>query len=132
MLSRRAATAATTRVMPELIRSPSTVEAAGIPPKQIREVVGRVNTGEARVSVAHMTSPPGWSEPWQRPEFDEWTYVLSGAVVVEHEGGELVVAAGQAVRTGAGERVRYRTPGGADYVAVCLPAFSPDTVHRED
>jgi mannose-6-phosphate isomerase-like protein (cupin superfamily) len=118
--------------MPTLIPSPTIVEAAGTPPKQIREVAGRVNTTEPRVSIAHMTSQPGWSEPWQRPEFDEWTYVLSGSIVVEHDGARLEVAAGQAVHVAASERVRYSTPDGADYVAVCLPAFAPDTVHRED
>jgi len=118
--------------MPELIDSVSLVEAAGTPPKQIREVVGRVNTGERRLSIAHMTSPPGWAEPWQQPEFDEWTYVLAGAVVVEHEAGSFQAAAGQAVHARAGERVRYSTPQGADYVAVCLPAFAPDTVHRDE
>ena len=117
--------------MPELIESPSLVEAAGTPPKRIREVAGRVNTGESRLSIAHMTSPPGWAEPWQQPEFDEWTYVLAGAVVVEHEAGSFEVAAGQAAHAGAGERVRYSTPSGADYIAVCLPGFAPGTVHRE-
>lgn len=117
--------------MPELIHSPALVEAAGTPPKQIREVVGRVNTGEDRLSVAHMTSPPGWSEPWQQPEFDEWTYVLTGRVVVEHEAGGFAVTAGQAVHARAGERVRYSTPEGADYIAVCLPAFAPQIVHRD-
>ena len=117
--------------MPELIASPSLVEAAGTPPKRIREVTGRVNTGEQRLSIAHMTSPPGWSEPWQQPDFDEWTYVLSGSVRVDHDGGSFDVAAGQAVRAVAGERVRYSTPDGADYVAVCLPAFAPQTVHRD-
>jgi quercetin dioxygenase-like cupin family protein len=117
--------------VPELIESPSLVEAAGTPPKQIREVVGRVNTGESRVSIAHMTSPPGWAEPWQQPEFDEWTYVLTGAVVVEHETGSFEVAAGHAVHARPGERVRYCTPDGADYIAVCLPAFAPATVHRD-
>jgi len=117
--------------MPELIASPTLVEAAGTPPKRIREVAGRVNTGETRLSIAHMTSPPGWSEPWQQPDFDEWTYVLSGSVRVEHDGGAFDVAPGQAVRAVAGERVRYSTPAGADYVAVCLPAFAPETVHRD-
>jgi len=117
--------------VPELIASPSLVEAAGTPPKQIRELAGRVNTAEARLSIAHMTSPPGWAEPWQQPEFDEWTYVLAGSVVVEHEAGGFEVAAGQAVHAAAGERVRYSTPSGADDIAVCLPAFAPDTVHRD-
>jgi mannose-6-phosphate isomerase-like protein (cupin superfamily) len=120
--------------MPELIDSPSRVEAAGTKPKLIDEFVGRVNTGEARVSVARMRSPEGWVEPGQRPEFDEWTVVLDGALHVEHEGGELDVRAGQAVLVRAGEWVRYSTPeaGGAQYVAVCLPAFAPDTVHRDE
>src|SRR3954453_14200353 len=117
--------------MPDLIAAPTLVEAAGDPPKQTREVAGRVNTGEGRVSIAHMTSPPGWSEPWQRPDFDEWTYVMRGAVVVEHDGGRFEVVPGQGVHAAAGERVRYSTPDGADYVAVCLPAFTPDSVHRD-
>ncbi|HEX6985348.1 MAG TPA: cupin domain-containing protein, partial [Planctomycetaceae bacterium] len=119
--------------MPELIARPSVVEAAGNKPKTIREFVGRVNTGTAAVSVAHMSSPPGWVEPGQRPEFDEYTVVLRGSLRVEHEGGSLEVAAGQAVLARAGEWVRYSTPGsdGAEYVSVCLPAFSPATVHRD-
>jgi mannose-6-phosphate isomerase-like protein (cupin superfamily) len=120
--------------MPELIEKPTRVEAAGTPPKLIDEYVGRVNTGTDRVSVARMRSPAGWQEPGQRPEFDEITLVLAGMLRVEHEGGELAVRAGQAVLTRAGEWVRYSTPeeGGAEYVAVCLPAFSPGTVHRDD
>jgi quercetin dioxygenase-like cupin family protein len=118
--------------MPELIESPSRVEAAGTKPKLIDEYAGRVNTGEARLSVAHMRSPAGWVEPGQRPEFDEYTLVLKGALRVEHEGGELEVVPGQAVLARAGEWVRYSTPEGAEYVAVCLPAFSPDTVHRDE
>ncbi len=120
--------------MPELIENPSRIEAAGTKPKLIDEYVGRVNTGEARVSVAHMRSPEGWLEPGQRPDFDEYTVVLEGCLRVEHEGGELDVRAGQAVLVRGGEWVRYSTPeaGGASYVAVCLPAFSPDTVHRDD
>ena len=120
--------------MPELIATPSRVEAAGTPPKLIDEFVGRVNGGEERVSVARMRSPEGWAEPAQRPEFDEYTIVLAGAVVVTHDDGELEVEAGQAVLVRAGERVRYSTPrsGGAEYVAVCLPAFAPEAVHRED
>ena len=117
--------------MPRLIEGPTKVEAAGTPPKTIRELVGVVNTGESRVSVAHMTSPPGWAEPWQQPDFDEWTVVLDGAVHVEHNGGSFTARAGQAVHATAGERVRYSTPEGADYIAVCLPAFTPDTVHRD-
>jgi ethanolamine utilization protein EutQ (cupin superfamily) len=120
--------------VPELIPRPSRIEAAGTKPKLIDEVVGAVNTGETRVSVAHMRSPSGWQEPGQRPEFDEWTYVLRGALHVEHEAGALDVAAGQAVLVRGGEWVRYSTPGeeGAEYLAVCLPAFSPSTVHRDD
>jgi mannose-6-phosphate isomerase-like protein (cupin superfamily) len=119
--------------VPRLIESPSRVTAAGKPPKTIDEYVGRVNTGDARLSVAHMRSPAGWSEPGQRPEFDEFTLVLRGALRVEHEGGELTVSAGQAVHTSAGEWVRYSSPGadGAEYVAVCLPAFTLDAAHRD-
>jgi mannose-6-phosphate isomerase-like protein (cupin superfamily) len=119
--------------MPELIAKPTTIEAAGNLPKVIQEFVGRVNTGTGSVSVAHMTSPSGWVEPGQRPEFDEYTIVLSGTLVVESAAGQLEVTAGQAVHTKPGEWVRYSSPGadGADYIAVCLPAFSPDTVHRD-
>ena len=120
--------------MPELIDTPSRVEAAGTKPKLIDEFVGRVNTGEDRVSVARMNSPQGWVEPGQRPDFDEWTLVLDGTLSVEHEAGSLDVRAGQAILVRGGEWVRYSTPepGGAHYVAVCLPAFAPDTVHRDD
>jgi hypothetical protein len=118
--------------MPELIESPSRVEAAGTKPKLIDEFAGRVNTGETRVSVAHMRSPAGWVEPGQRPDFDEYTVVIGGVLHVEHEGGTLEVRAGQAVLARGGEWVRYSTPDGAEYIAVCLPAFSPDTVHRDD
>lgn len=117
--------------MPTLIESPTRVTAAGNKPKLIDEFVGRVNTGEARLSVALMNSPAGWEEPGQKPEFDEWTLVLEGRIEVEHAGGVLRVNAGQAVIAKAGEWIRYRTPEGARYVAVCLPAFSPDTVHRD-
>ena len=120
--------------MPQLIESPSRVEAAGTKPKVIDEFVGRVNTGEERVSVARMRSPEGWLEPGQRPEFDEYTIVLDGCLRLEHQDDALDVRAGQAVLVRAGEWVRYSTPepGGAEYVAVCLPAFSPRTVHRDD
>jgi len=119
--------------MPELIESPSRVEAAGTKPKIIEEFVGRVNTGEDRLSVARMRSPAGWEEPAQTPEFDEWTLVLDGILHVEHQDGSLDVRAGQAIVVRAGEWVRYSTPeGDCHYVAVCLPAFSPDTVNRED
>jgi mannose-6-phosphate isomerase-like protein (cupin superfamily) len=120
--------------VPEIIETPSRVEAAGTKPKLIDEFVGRVNTGEEQLSVARMQSPEGWQEPGQRPEFDEYTVVLDGALHVEHEDGELDVRAGQAVLVRAGEWVRYSTPetGGAQYVAICLPAFSPETVHRDE
>jgi len=118
--------------MPEPIESPVRVEAAGEPPKLIDEFAGRASNGEARVSVARMRSPAGWAEPGQRPEFDEYTVVLSGSLRVESEDGSLEVQAGQGVLVRAGEWVRYSTPEGAEYVAVCLPAFSPDTVHRDD
>ena len=103
-------------------------------PKRIEEYCGRVNSGHSAVSVARMQSPEGWVEPGQRPEFEEITVVLAGALRVEFEGGEYEVTAGQAVVTAPGEWVRYSTPkaGGAEYVAVCLPAFAPDTVHRDD
>jgi mannose-6-phosphate isomerase-like protein (cupin superfamily) len=118
--------------MPQLIPTPTIVQAAGSPPKRIEEYAGRVNTGHASVSVARMISPPGWREPGQRPTFEEITVVLSGMVRVEHQGGTLDVQAGQAVVTAPGEWVRYSTPaGGAEYIAVCMPAFSMDTVHRD-
>jgi ethanolamine utilization protein EutQ (cupin superfamily) len=120
------------RGMPQLIESPSRVEAAGTQPKLIDEFVGRVNSGEDRISVARMRSPAGWLEPGQRPEFDEYTVVLDGALHAEHSDGTLEVRAGQAVLAKAGEWVRYSTPAGAEYVAVCLPAFSPATVHRDE
>src|SRR5262245_32615694 len=119
--------------MPTLVTHPAQVAAAGTLPKIIREYVGRAATGTPAVSVARMSSPAGWSEPGQRPEFDEVTLVLEGAVNVEHEGGVLVVRAGEAVVTRAGEWIRYGTPeGAAEYVAVCVPAFSPETVHRDE
>ena len=119
--------------MPKLIAAPTIVAAAGTKPKTIEEYAGRVNSGHASVSVARMTSPSGWQEPGQRPEFEEITVVLRGMLRVEHERGVLDVQAGQAVVTAAGEWVRYSTPGadGAEYIAVCLPAFSPATVHRD-
>lgn len=120
--------------MARLIEEPTRIEAAGHPPKIILEYVGRVNSGTSAASVAHMKSPSGWSEPKQTPEFDEYTIVLAGLLRVEHEGGTLEVAAGQAVVAEKGKWVRYSSPGkdGAEYIAVCLPAFSPDTVHRHD
>lgn len=117
--------------MPVLIEKPTRVEAAGNKPKLIDEFVGRVNNGDSRLSIALMNSPAGWVEPGQRPAFDEYTLVLEGAMLVQHEAGTLAVRAGQAVLAKAGEWVQYSTPDGARYVAVCLPAFSPDTVHRD-
>jgi len=119
--------------MPRLIAEPTVVAAAGTLPKRIEEYAGRVNSGHSSVSVAKMTSPAGWLEPGQRPTFEEITVVLRGLLRVEHEGGTLDVRAGQAVVTAPGEWVRYSTPedGGAEYIAVCLPAFAMETVHRD-
>lgn len=119
--------------MPILIESPARVEAAGTRPKLIDEYAGRVNSAHSQVSVAHMRSPSGWMEPGQRPEFEEITLVLRGKLRVEHDGGALEVRAGQAVVAKPGEWVRYSTPEpeGAEYIAVCLPAFSLETVHRD-
>ena len=120
-------------IMPELIREPSRVTAAGKPPKLIDEYVGRASTGQGSLSIAHMRSPSGWAEPGQRPEFDEFTIVLRGALVVDSEEGQMTVQAGQGVHARPGEWVRYSTPGadGAEYISVCVPAFAPDTVHRD-
>lgn len=120
--------------MPTLIVAPTRVEAAGNKPKLIDEYIGRVNSGHEGLSVAHMRSPGGWVEPGQTPEFDEYTVVLRGTLKVEHAAGELLVAAGQAVVTLAGEWVRYSTPTdeGAEYIAICTPAFSMDTVKRDE
>ena len=119
--------------MPELIDAPTRVLAAGNKPKSIDEYVGRVNSQTAEVSIAHMRSPSGWVEPGQTPEFDEYTLVLHGMLRVTHRTGAVDVRAGQAVIVRAGEWVRYSSPeaDGAEYVAVCLPAFSPDIVHRD-
>ena len=119
---------------PTYIAAPTRVEAAGNKPKLIDEYIGRVNSHTEAASVAHMRSPGGWLEPGQRPEFDEFTIVLRGALRVEYEGGEMTINAGSAVITPKGEWVRYSTPGadGAEYIAVCLPAFSPATVHRDE
>ena len=119
--------------MPELITKPAIILAAGNKPKRIEEYVGRVNTGHNGVSVARMVGPEGWQEPGQRPAFEEITVVLKGLLRVESAGGMLDVRAGQAVVAQAGEWVRYSCPepGGAEYVAVCLPAFSPETVRRD-
>src|SRR6185295_4218701 len=118
---------------PTLIAAPVVVPAAGTKPKRIEEYAGRVSSQHTTVSVARMVSPAGWEEPGQRPEFEEITVVLRGCLRVEHEGGVLDVRAGQAVVARPGEWVRYSSPepGGAEYVAVCLPAFSPATVHRD-
>lgn len=117
--------------MPRKIEAPTVIESAGNKPKRIEEFVGHVNTDHDAVSVARMTSPAGWVEPGQRPEFEEITLVLSGFVRVEYEGGTTDVHPGEAIVTSPGEWIRYSTPEGASYVAVCLPAFSPDTVHRD-
>ncbi|HUJ10195.1 MAG TPA: cupin domain-containing protein [Verrucomicrobiae bacterium] len=119
--------------MPTHICKPSRITAAGNKPKIIDEVVGRVNSKTDAVSIAHMRSPSGWVEPGQTPEFDEYTYVLKGALHVKHKHGEITVQAGQAVIARKGEWIQYSTPGpdGAEYIAVCLPAFSPSTVHRD-
>jgi mannose-6-phosphate isomerase-like protein (cupin superfamily) len=119
--------------MPKLITEPTIVSAAGNKPKQIEEFAGRVNSGHHAVSVARMVSPGGWQEPGQRPEFQEVTVVLRGMLRVEYEGGTFDVRAGQAVVTAPGEWVRYSSPepDGAEYIAVCTPAFSPATVHRD-
>jgi len=120
--------------MPTFIPAPTQIEAAGNKPKIIQEFVGRVNTGTPQASVARMRSPSGWVEPGQTPEFDEYTVVLAGSLRVESRDGVLEVGPGQGVITHAGEWVRYSSPHpeGAEYIAICLPAFSPDTVHRDD
>jgi quercetin dioxygenase-like cupin family protein len=115
--------------MPQLIAGPTLIPVPGN--KIIEEFIGRVNSGDAQASIARMCSPAGWSEPGQRPDFDEYTAVLHGVMRVEHEGGVTDVAAGQAIIARKGEWVRYSTPQGAEYVAICVPAFSPETVHRD-
>jgi ethanolamine utilization protein EutQ (cupin superfamily) len=115
--------------VPLHVASPTVVP--GVGDKVIREFVGRASTGTGELSLARMTSPPGWEEPAQTPEFDEVTLVLEGTVVVEHDGGTITVGAGEAVLAQAGERVRYSTPHGAEYVAICVPAFGPETAHRD-
>lgn len=119
--------------MPTVYSAPSIIKPAGNKPKIIEEYLGRVNSGTEAVSIAKMTSPEGWLEPGQTPEFDEYTVVLKGRLQVESKDGVVEVSAGQAVFTARGEWVRYSTPhpGGAEYMAVCLPAFSPNTVHRD-
>jgi mannose-6-phosphate isomerase-like protein (cupin superfamily) len=119
--------------MPTLIQNPARIQPAGNLPKTIDEYVGRVNNQETRLSVARMRSPAGWIEPGQTPEFEEYTIVLRGRLLVRHKSGVLEVAAGQAVVTHPGEWVQYSTPDEAtEYVAICLPAFSPETVHRDE
>ena len=120
--------------MPTLIQGPSIIQAAGTKPKRIEEYAGRINSGHSGVSVARMVSPEGWLEPGQKPEFEEITVVLKGMLRVEHKGGTLDVRPGQAVVAHPGEWVRYSTPeaGGAEYIAICLPAFSMETVHRDE
>jgi len=118
--------------MPTLIAAPKRIQSAGNKPKLIDEYIGRVNSATEAASIAHMRSPAGWAEPGQKPEFDEFTVVLSGKLIVESRDGVLEVAAGQAVIAHRGEWVRYSTPEGAEYIAVCLPAFSPETVHRDE
>ena len=119
--------------MPTLIAQPTRVRAAGTKPKSIDEYIGSVNSATSSVSVAHMRSPQGWEEPGQTPEFDEFTVVLKGMLRVRYRGGEMDVTEGQAVIAHGGEWVQYSTPleGGAEYIAVCLPAFSMETVHRD-
>lgn len=119
--------------LPTLIERPTRIRPAGNLPKTIDEYVGRVNSGESRISVAHMRSPAGWEEPGQTPEFEEYTLVLRGRLRVRHKGGVLDVSAGQAILTHPGEWIQYSTPDEpAEYVAICLPAFSPGTVHRDE
>lgn len=119
--------------MPQFVSGPTTIAAAGNKPKEIQEFIGRVNSGTSALSIARMKSPEGWVEPGQTPEFDEYTVVLTGTLRVEYQGGMQDVSAGQAIITPAGEWIRYSTPhaGGAEYIAVCLPAFAPGTVHRD-
>jgi mannose-6-phosphate isomerase-like protein (cupin superfamily) len=119
--------------MIKLIQAPSTLEAAGNMPKKIEEYFGRINSGTSEISIARMVSPQGWQEPGQTPEFDEYTVVLGGTLKVETEKDIFYVHAGQAIMIGKGERVKYSSPeeGGAEYIAVCIPAFSPETVHRD-
>ena len=116
-----------------IIKNPSIIKAEGTPSKTIEEYVGRVNCAEEKISIARMISPPGWSEPGQRPEFDEYTVVLKGTLHITQEDGELDIESGQAFISRAGEWIQYSTPspGGAEYIAVCLPAFSPGTVNRD-
>lgn len=117
--------------MPIVINAPTMIEAAGSPPKQIAEYVGRASTPDTEISIAYMRSPAGWAEPPQTPEFDEISLVITGTLVVEDDETTLEVAAGSAVLVAAGKQVRYRTPRGAEYVAICRPAFSPELANRQ-
>lgn len=120
--------------MPTAIHEPTRIQAAGNKPKLIDEFIGRINSKDSQVSVAHMRSPEGWEEPGQTPEFDEYTIVLKGMIRVTHKDGSIDVRTGQAVIAHKGEWIRYSTPeaGGAEYIAVCVPAFSMETVHRDE
>lgn len=120
--------------MPELIKKPSVIKAEGNKPKVIEEYIGRVNSRTEKVSIARMKSPAGWTEPPQQPEFDEYTLVLKGMLMVTTSEGTVDVHEGEAIIVHSGEQVQYSTPleEGAEYIAVCLPAFSPDTVHRKE
>jgi mannose-6-phosphate isomerase-like protein (cupin superfamily) len=119
--------------MPVHIQAPTRIAAAGDPPKMIEEYIGRVATATPAVSIAHMKSPSGWAEPGQRPDFDEFSIILKGSLRVTHESGTIEVGAGEAVMVRRGEWVRYSTPGaeGAEYFAICIPAFAPETAHRD-
>lgn len=120
--------------MPILIEGSTPIQSVGTKSKQIQEYIGHINSGHSGISVAHMTSPEGWEEPGQRPEFEEFTVVLRGLLRVDYQTGRLDVQEGQAVVATAGEWIRYSTPepGGAEYIAICVPAFSPDTVNRDE
>ena len=120
--------------MPTIIKNPTKIEAAGNKPKIIEEFIGRVNSSDQQISIAKMQSPQGWKEPGQTPEFYEYTIVLKGMLRVETKGKTFDIKAGEAIITHKGEWIRYSTPesGGAEYIAVCLPAFSADTVHRDE
>lgn len=120
--------------MARLIERPTIIESAGNLPKKIEEFVGKVNSGTSSVSIAKMISPPGWKEPGQTPDFDEYTLVLSGSLIAETKEGVIEITGGQSLHAPAGQWIRYSTPSssGAEYIAVCLPAFSPDTVHRDE
>lgn len=119
------------KIMPTLISNPTIIESAGNKPKIIKEFIGRVNSETSEISIAKMESPAGWVEPGQAPEFDEYTVVLKGLLKVTTKDSAYNVEAGQAIITYKGEWIQYSTPEGAEYIAVCLPAFSPDTVHRD-